>query len=370
MCIKIRQSAAFYGPKCISFRPSNRPSMKVSAILKGKPDQFNRLPVVIRIAEGKKRTYHVTPFRATKTDFDKGLDEATSARIRQLAIRYESAALEGKRKYRDQEFFQYVDECLKKWNHIRKHNTIRNYKAERNKLKEFRSSFKLSQVTPDFLEQYSSFLYAKKQNISTTVWTSFKFIRKIILQALRERLIQDNPFNVFKIEPYQDPQKEYLTKEEINKIEKYLPKAGPHFFCATWFLIGCYTGWRYSDMNAFRKKQNLRSDRLILYTIKTNDIVSMPLSKRLKKLLESINYQSMFISNQKFNDSLKTIAKAVELPPISVHTCRHSFAVMCADNGISQEVTARLLGHKSLRSTAVYYKITNPRIDREIRKLG
>lgn len=347
--------------------------MKVSVILKGKPDQFGRLPIVIRINEGEKRTYHVTPFRAAGTDFKNGLflnDEPTNAKIRQLAIRYETNSLEGKRKYRDAEFFDYADRYIKIWDKVRKYNTVRNYKTERNKLQEFKRTFKLSQVTPDFLQAYSAFLYSQKENISTTVWSAFKFIRKIIRQAIRDKVIEENPFDVYQIEPYKDPQKEYLTKEEINRIEKYLPKADTNFFFAVWFLIGCYTGWRYSDMHAFRKEKNLRGERLVLYTVKTNDIVSMPLSKRLKKLFDSITYQPMFISNQKFNDALKRIAAAVELPPISVHTCRHSFAIMCADNGISQEVTARLLGHKSLRSTAIYYKITNPRIDREIRKLG
>lgn len=343
--------------------------MKVSAILKGLPDQFGRLPIVIRINEGSKRTFHVTPFRATKEQFKIGLDEATSTKIRKLAIQYESALLEGKRKYNDAEFFEYVKKCTKEWATVRRYNTMRNYAAETNKLKKFRSSFKLSDVTPEFLHAYANHLYSKENNIATTVWTSFKFIRTVILKALRERLIEQNPFDIFKIAPYEDPQKEYLTRDEVNNIVKWLPEAGPDFLCATWFVIGCYTGWRYSDMNAFRKEKNLRSGRLVLYTIKTKDVVSMPVSKKLQKLFESINYQPMFISNQKYNDALKRIAKAVKLPPLTAHQSRHTFGVMCADAGISQEVTARLMGHRSLKSTGIYYKITNPRIDQEIKRL-
>lgn len=346
--------------------------MKVTLILKGKPDQFGRIPVVIRINEGEKRTYHKTRVRVTKQEFENGLDATTAGQLRKQALKIESDLLDEKKKYQDSDFFVYVDKCLKAWTPIRAYNTIRNYKAERNKLKDFRSSFKLSQVTPQFLEEYSAYLYsAKRKNIKGTVWTAFKFIRKIIRNALREKVIEDNPFDVYKIEPYKDPHKEYLTKEEIERIEKNLKHFGTDRFFATWFVIGCYTGWRYSDMHAFRKETNLRSGRLVLYTVKTDDIVSMPLSARLKKLFESINYHSMFISNQKFNDAIKRVAKHknVNLPPLNVHMCRHSFGVRCADVGISQEVTARLLGHASLRSTATYYKITNPRVDKEIKKL-
>jgi site-specific recombinase XerD len=343
--------------------------MKVSAILKGKPDQFNRYPIVIRINEGEKRTFHVTPFKATKQEFKDGLDEVTSAKVRRMAIEYERRALDGIRKYRDAEFFEYVDKCIKEWDQVRAYNTIRNYKAERDKLKTFRSSFKLSQVTPDFLHGYSNYLYSIG-NISTTVWSSFKFIRTVILKAIRERLIEENPFHVFKMEAYKDPAKEYLTKEEINKIEKFLPESGSLRLCSTWFVIGCYTGLRYSDMNAFTKEKNIKGNRIVLTTVKNKEVVSMPLSKRLQKLLESINYQPMFISNQKFNEALKQISVKLKLSDLSVHKARHSFGVMCADAGISQEVTARLMGHRSLKSTAIYYKITNPRIDREIKKLG
>ena len=346
--------------------------MKVSTILKGQPDQFGRLPIVIRIADGKRRTYHNTPFRAHKDKFSKGRiagDDNTTSKVKQIALAYEQRILEGKKKYRDAEFFEYVDKCLKEWDKVRAYNTMRNYKAEKEKIKGFRSTFKLSEVDSDFLNAYSNYLYSLG-NISTTVWTSFKFLRTVILKAHRERVIEENPFAVFKLAPYKDPPKEYLTKEEVSKIEKWLKDAGPLKLCATWFVIGCYTGLRYSDMNAFSREKNIRNGRIVLTTVKTKDVVSMPLSKKLQKLFESINYQPMFISNQKFNDALKEIAKKVKLPPLNIHQSRHTFGVLCADAGISQEVTARLMGHRSLKSTAIYYKITNPRIDREIKKLG
>lgn len=348
--------------------PQTAPPLKVSVILKGKPDQFGRLPIVIRINTGEKRTYHVTPYRATAIEFKNGLDEPTHAKIRQLAIRYETNSLEGKRKYRDAEFFEYVKASMKEWDKIRAYNTMRNYKAEMTKLKEFRSTFKLSQVTPDFLKEYSQFMYTR--NIATTVWTSLKFLRMVILKAIREKLIEENPFHVFRMPAYRDPQIDFLTKEEVKKIEKFLPVSGPNRLCATWFVIGCYTGLRYSDMNAFTPEKNIRNGRIVLYTVKTKDIVSMPLSIKLKKLFESIGYQSMFISNQKYNAALKKIAEKLKLPPINAHQSRHTFGVMCADAGISIEVTARLMGHRGIKATAIYYKITNPRIDKEIRKLG
>jgi integrase len=351
--------------------PKTAPHLKVSAILKGKPDQFNRLPIVIRINQGEKRSYKNTPFRIEKSRFTNGLtdDPVLNAKLKKILLNIELELLQEVKKYPDAEFFVYVASCMREWAKIRAYNTLRNYRAETEKLRGFRSTFKLSEVTPQFLKEYSQYLY-KEGNISTTVWTAFKFIRMVILKAKRERLIEENPFDIFKIEPYRDPQKEYLTKEQVQKIEAYLPDSGAYRLCATWFVIGCYTGLRYSDMNAFSKEKNIKSGRLVLATVKTKEVVSMPLTERLKRLFSSINYQPMFISNQKFNDALKVIGKTLELGELTVHQSRHTFGVMCAEAGISQEVTARLLGHRSLKSTAIYYRITNPRIDAEIGRLG
>ena len=53
---------------------------------------------------------------------------------------------------------------------------------------------------------------------------------------------------------------------------------------------------------------------------------------------------------------------------VSTHTGRHTMAMSLANSGISQEVTAKVLGHKDLRSTVSYYKISNARIDAELKK--
>jgi integrase len=345
--------------------------VKVSAILKGKPDQFNRYPVVIRINEGERREYKTTPYRLLKSQMVKGViaDPSIAEKVRRMVIDVERSAFDQEKKYPDAEFFTYYKKCLDEWNQTRKYNTLRNYKAEKEKLKGFRSSFKLSQITPQFLTDYSIYLH-KRGNIPTTIWTSFKFLRMIVLKARRERLIQENPFDIFKMPTYRDPEKIYLTKEEVQRIEDYLPTAGANKFSATWFLIGCYTGLRYSDMNAFSKEKNIRSGRLIVRTVKTGETVSMPLSKKVKALLESIHYQPMFISNQKFNSAVAKIMEKAEIPgKITIHTARHTFGTMCADSGISQEVTAKLMGHRSLKSTSIYYKITNKRIDKEVERL-
>jgi site-specific recombinase XerD len=58
-------------------------------------------------------------------------------------------------------------------------------------------------------------------NSRNTVWRSLKFIRTIIKKAHREKLINDDPFQIFQMVTYRDPVKQYLIKKDIEKILKY-----------------------------------------------------------------------------------------------------------------------------------------------------
>ena len=67
------------------------------------------------------------------------------------------------------------------------------------------------------------------------------------------------------------------------------------------------------------------------------------------------------LSHQKLNTYLKTIASLVGIKKqLSHHVARHTAATtIFMQNGISLETTGKLLGHKSIKSTQIYAKVTN-----------
>ena len=139
---------------------------------------------------------------------------------------------------------------------------------------------------------------------------------------------------------------------------------------AAWFLFACYTGLRYSDVKNFDPAKHIQNGRIILHTTKTGEVVSISTSSRAKSILEQYPKAPIY-SNQKCNQYLKAIAHICGIDKrLTFHTARHTFAVQCANLGISQEVTSKLLGHSDLRTTGIYYKIVNERIDREMEKWG
>ena len=53
-------------------------------------------------------------------------------------------------------------------------------------------------------------------------------------------------------------------------------------------------------------------------------------------------------------NAVTRFAEQADLPDVTCHTCRHTFAKSLIDNGVSLEKVAALLGHESLDTTRLY----------------
>ena len=70
------------------------------------------------------------------------------------------------------------------------------------------------------------------------------------------------------------------------------------------------------------------------------------------------------------NETLKILAKMVGIKKnVTTHVARHSFAVRCAELGISIETTAELMG-VTVKTCQIYYRITGRKIDMEVERWG
>lgn len=340
--------------------------MKVSATLKGVVDELGRRTVYIRKSNGTERKFYSTDIKIEPKYWKKKVvshpnSKRINDKIRSLIISYESGIDKP-----DLSFHKYALECLNEWQHSKRPSTLKSIYSKITRFKEFYNgsiSFPSTVLT-----KFVSYCYSKG-NKTNSVWVALKNIRLIVRKAHKEKLIAENPFDSFIMPKYQDPQKIYLTKKQVEKIEKKLPRLGNLKIAAAWFLISCYTGLRYSDQKNFNKSK-IKDGRLIVYTFKTGKIVSIPLNQKLKELFRLVGYKPVPYENQPYNRMLKAIGALCEIKEhLTCHTARHTFGTLCASAGISQEVTASLMGHNSIRTTAIYYQITGTRIDSEFKKL-
>jgi len=108
---------------------------------------------------------------------------------------------------------------------------------------------------------------------------------------------------------------------------------------------------------------------------KTFEVCNIPLLPRSEQILTKYNNHPIcqnkgillpVISNQKMNDYLKTIGEKANInKPITCHVGRHTFATLSLEMGVPIETVSKVLGHKSIKTTQIYGKVTNSKIAKD-----
>ena len=141
------------------------------------------------------------------------------------------------------------------------------------------------------------------------------------------------------------------------------------------FVLQCLTGLSYSDLMDFDfSKVNLRRGQHVLSECRNKTGVSytIVLLPEVMEILERYNNELPKISNQQYNLRLKVVAQATGIEkPIASHWGRRTCGMYLLNKGFTMEVVAKVLGHKSIKTTeAVYAKILDKSVEDAFRKLG
>ena len=103
----------------------------------------------------------------------------------------------------------------------------------------------------------------------------------------------------------------FLSLKELKKIyELDLTKKPRYERIRDLFIIGCWTGLRYSDWNQIHQRNIFNKNYLRVKATKGERFIIIPLHHYVKVILEKYNYiLPHVISNQKINDYLKEISQ-------------------------------------------------------------
>ncbi len=197
-----------------------------------------------------------------------------------------------------------------------------------------------------------------------------KAIRFYYKYLIDNNLCDESIFNVLgkvKFLKEENTIKSYLTKKELDEIVtnalRYDFSFGPHKIKALLYFL-FYTGIRRNELiNLMRKDVNLtdrtaivrnptknRNERIVFYPLK----VMRMLKEYFETEKEEINCFNLSRSRM---DYFMKFLKNFNPPGKSIypHLFRHSFANMLASEGIDIRIAQKLLGHKSIMSTMIYY---------------
>lgn len=218
----------------------------------------------------------------------------------------------------------------------------------------------IADIDTIFLRRFEK--YERQRGMSqNTINTTFKWLRRIINQAIAEKKIKSNPFDGFIVPRYVQTDRTYLIEEERLRLLKLLDESFPYYNTLCYFLLSCYSGLRHQDWSRFNADK-VEEGFLKLRAKKNKELVVLPIGPTLQNIIDRVLKLPPPFTKEECNRELKLIAVSAKIKKnLTNHVGRHSFAHMCATKKLPKSVTAELMGISS-RTVEVYYHISGQNI--------
>ncbi len=239
----------------------------------------------------------------------------------------------------------------------------------------------LTKLEQSFIEQYSIFLKTELGFKPTTACRYLDCLINIVNISFNNGLMPRNPFASYRyFEP--TPERDFLSEEEIRILQNATFLSKSQSRNRDLFLFSCFTGICHKDMSALTIKQ-LAQDSKGDWWISGNRcktdtqyvVKLLPMAFAILDIYREVSSSDQVFDGmpevQTINASLKRIAQRWRhRKNIMFHMARHTYATtICLMNGVSLETLSKMLGHKNIKTTQIYAKVTQPMIDREVSRL-
>lgn len=243
------------------------------------------------------------------------------------------------------------------------------------------SDIALKELAPAFITDFELFLRTEKNHCNNTVWSYMMPFRSIIFMAINNGWLQRDPFYAYSITK-EETKRGFLSKEEINLLIKGSFKKPSYTLIRDLFIFCTFTGFSWTDM-ANLTKENLQTSFDGHLWIKTNrqktgtesNIRLLDVAKHIIEKYDGITDDDKLLPVPCYvncKNSIKVIAKKCGIEKnVTWHMSRHTYATtVCLSNDVPIETLSKMLGHRSIRTTQIYAKITAEKVSRDMEKLS
>lgn len=249
------------------------------------------------------------------------------------------------------------------------------------------SDYDLAAVDKAFVYEFYAYLqgYRREGDTVCAVNGALKHIqrfKKVMNVALQNEWISRNPVCLLNAKKTK-VERGFLSEKELKSLEE-VPLPANLSIVRDVFIFAVYTGLSYVDIeNLTNENINVGIDKslwLSYYRQKTDIHAILPLLQPAVNILKRYeayhegkrnNHIFPVPLNQVMNRYLKKVAKQAGVDKnITFHMARHTYASeICLSQGVPIETVSRMLGHRDLRSTQIYAKISNNKISEDTDKL-
>ncbi len=242
----------------------------------------------------------------------------------------------------------------------------------------------LDEITHQFVEDYDFYLRTVRRCCHNTTTKYLLNFKKIIRIALAKGWMKKDPFAQvhFHFEPVE---REFLEKQELKVLLNKEITITRLAQVRDIFCFCCLTGLAFMDVQQL-KPEHLVADIHGKIWIrkarqKTKNMCNIPLLDEAQKIIDRYRDHPYcqthgvllpVCSNQKMNSYLKELADICGIRKnLSTHCARHTFATtITLGNGVPIETVSKMLGHTNVRTTQIYARITDQKINVDMESLA
>lgn len=268
------------------------------------------------------------------------------------------------------------------------YKTVQKYRTCLNLFKEFHKiyPFTFETIDQEFYKRIITYLNSRNYR-PNTVGKYIQTLKAFLLFAMEKGYNQNEYFKSKKFKAFKEPGFSiYLTEEELASILELDLTAHTHLDrVRDLFLVGCWTGLRFSDFTSI-KQQYIEGDLLHIAQFKGKQKIVIPILPVFRQILNKYDGKLKTplpptITNQKMNAYLKEIAKMspnlqhliqdeitmggvkkkIELQKwemVTTHTARRSFATNMYKSGHPSIDLMKITGHRTEKAFLLYIKVT------------
>ena len=263
---------------------------------------------------------------------------------------------------------------------LQKYNVCKRHFSEFLEKQYKRSDLKLTELTYVVIREFDLYLRTEVGQNPNTATKTMKTFKTITLLGQKMGVLLHDPFmnHRFHIEPVN---RGFLTDEEILCIAHKQINIPRLELIRDIFIFSCFTGLAYIDVS------NLTPDHIVTLgdkqwimtqrqktSVETN-VLLLDIPKAIIAKYGGKTYRDgklfPMLTNQKTNSYLKEIADICGIKKnLTFHLARHTFATMSLSKGVPMESVSKMLGHTNIRTTQIYARITNKKIEHDMEELA
>jgi site-specific recombinase XerD len=230
----------------------------------------------------------------------------------------------------------------------------------------------LADLTTANVVAYDAYLRRQKDKSDYTIHGYHKKVGKYCRLLWQLEMISSNPYDHVKFPKGSNKERNPLNEAELLKIRN-AKLTGYLGHTRDLFIFMAYTGLAYCDMALFDYNTMTEERKDYIYIdgsrLKTGSKFFTPILPPAMEVLKKYDYKLPIITNQKINMYSHVIEAQLNIKkPVTCHIARHSFATLMLSYGFSLETVKKMLGHKDIRTTQIYAKLSKEVVEDGVTK--